>query len=817
MRKAIVGTLGLTLTAGFLVALGSTAQAQPDDGRSPSTAPAAAVVDDLPNPMEDKRRELRKTAVSDVLSGRREVVQKNGSSVVKVGETAAPLSKTQQGRAKAGKSVQQRKVDQYVELGREQTDRVFVVLAEFGDQRHPSYPDQDTDPNTPGPATFDGPLHNAIPEPDRSKDNSTIWQADYSADYYRELYFGTGRGVESLKTYYEKQSSGRYSIDGEVTDWVKLPYNEARYGRSNGFPCASNVCSNTWAMIRDSVNIWVADQLAQGRTQAEVTADLKSFDQWDRYDFNNNGDFNEPDGYIDHFQIVHAGGDQADGDPWQGEDAIWSHRWYAYVSDAGLSGPADNKLGGTQIGTTGIWVGDYTTQAENGGLSTVAHEYGHDLGLPDLYDTAGGADSPVAWWSLMSQSRVSAKNDVGIGTRAPDLGAWEKLQLGWLDYEIALAGDKRTYALGPHEYNSKKAQALAVVLPKKEVTSDLVPPASGSKSWWSGTGDDLDSSMSRSVTLPAGSATLSFKARFDIETDYDYARVEVKDGAADWVSLPAASPADLTDPAVNNGIDGTVTTWTAAAFDLSAYAEKTVQVRVRYTTDGAVAGNDAAVADGLFVDDLAITAGGSTIFTDGAEVSPNGWTLDGFSSVGASRTLSYDNYYLASNRTYTSYDRYLKTGPYNFGWSSTRPDYTEHFPYQNGLLISYWDTSQSDNNVGVHPGEGEILPIDANPRPLYRLDGQVWRNRVQMYDATFGLQKSDSFTLHVDGRANYIRGQNGQPLFDDTRSYWDARTPTSSVKVAEAGVTLRVTQQKGTSMKVQLGVSRGGLRGAVTR
>ena len=60
----------------------------------------------------------------------------------------------------------------------------------------------------------------------------------------------------------------------------------------------------------------------------------------DRYDFDGDGNFNEPDGYIDHLQIVHSGGDQADGDPYQGEDAIWSHRWYAFVTDAGITGPA---------------------------------------------------------------------------------------------------------------------------------------------------------------------------------------------------------------------------------------------------------------------------------------------------------------------------------------------------------------------------------------------------------------------------------------------------------------------------------------------
>src|SRR6185437_16718359 len=129
------------------------------------------------------------------------------------------------------------KIDKYVELSREKTDKIFVVLAEFGNQRHPSYPDQDTDPNTAGPAVFDGPLHNKIPQPDRTKDNSTYWLPDFNRQHFQNMYFGKGPGVESLKTYYEKQSSGRYSVDGTVTDWVKVPYNEARYGRSNGFPC----------------------------------------------------------------------------------------------------------------------------------------------------------------------------------------------------------------------------------------------------------------------------------------------------------------------------------------------------------------------------------------------------------------------------------------------------------------------------------------------------------------------------------------------------------------------------------------------------
>ncbi len=33
-----------------------------------------------------------------------------------------------------------------------------------------------------------------------------------------------------------------------------------------------------------------------------------------------------------------------------------------------------------------------------------------------------------------------------------------------------------------------------------------------------------------------------------------------------------------------------------------------------------------------------------------------------------------------------------------------------------GLLVTYWDTQYSDNNVGDHPGHGEVLPVDAHPQ-----------------------------------------------------------------------------------------------------
>jgi immune inhibitor A len=58
------------------------------------------------------------------------------------------------------------------------------------------------------------------------------------------------------------------------------------------------------------------------------------------------------------------------------------------------------------------------------------------------------------------------------------------------------------------------------------------------------------------------------------------------------------------------------------------------------------------------------------------------------------------NTYLAESRQYRGYDRSLQVGPYQF----TGPILVERFPYQDGMLVWYWDSSFDDNNVGDHPG-----------------------------------------------------------------------------------------------------------------
>ncbi|GHD46429.1 protease [Streptomyces galbus] len=731
--------------------------------------PVKAKEHDFDGPLSKTQEAQRQEALQQVISGQATVKDRNGSKVVQL-------------QSRKGSS-------KYVELGREKTDKIFTILVEFGDKVDSRYG------GTPGP------LHNQIAAPDRAKDNSTDWQADYDQKHYQDLYFGTAKNTESLKKYYEKQSSGRYSVDGEVTDWVKVPYNEARYG-SNDAP------TGAWYAVQDGVNAWVADREAAGDSAEKIRAELASYDQWDRYDYDGDGNFNEPDGYIDHFQIVHAGEDESAGGGAQGEDAIWAHRWYAFGTDAGASGPAGNKLGGTQIGDTGIWVGDYTIQPENGGLGVFAHEYGHDLGLPDEYDTAGGENS-TGFWTLMSSGSWLGTGKEAIGNLPGDMNAWDKLQLGWLDYDVAAAGRKSTHKLGVAEYNTKDAQALVVQLPQKEVTTEVVAPAQGATQWWSGSGDDLRNTLTRTVDLTGkSSASLSLTGWWDIEKDYDFLYTEVStDGGASYTPLDgtlADGTAIPRDGSNKPALTGTVDTHQKLTFPLNAYAGQKIQLRFRYATDGGVA------QKGFTADEIAVTADGATLFSDNAEAADAAWTANGFSRIGASITDDYAQYYIAENRQYVSYDKTLKTGPYNFGFSTTRPDWVEHYPYQNGLLIWKWDTSQADDNTSVHPGEGLILPIDSHPAPLKWTDGTLMRNRVQAFDSTFSWYPTDAITLHKADVATKIKSRPGVPLFDDGRStYYDASNPAAGVKVTDTNTSIKIISEplSGSTITVKVGPS----------
>ena len=766
MNRRMLGALAGTTAALTAIAGGGSAAANPATGKSVAAttvvdAAAKARPDNLPDPMQDAQAQLRDAAVKQVVAGTAKVKTINGKRVV---EMKAPKA------AKNGKAAQKGKYVQY-DVNREAS--IFTILAEFGNQ---------TMPVQGGTA---GPQAGQIAEPDRTKDNSTYWEPKFDRAHYMNMITGSG---ESMKSFYKAQSQGRFNVTGDVSDWVTVPYNEARYGHNPVAGDGTTEAGGYWSFIRDTLTAWYNAQKAAGKTDAQIKTYLQQFDKWDRNDYDGDGNFDEPDGYIDHFQAIHAGEGEEAGGGAQGEDAIWSHRW-AVQSGTGSTGPGANKAGGVQIGNTGIWVRDYTTEPENGGLGVFTHEFGHDLGLPDLYDTQGG-DNSTGFWTLMSGGSWLGNGKNGIGTTPGYMGAWEKIFLGWADVKTVqyAKGTSQTITTGPADLDDKKLpQAVAVSLPDKKVVTNYNTPKTGTMEWWSGRGDDLSNSLTRDIDLTgATTASVSAAIAYDIEEGYDYLNFQVStDGGTTWTDVAAP-------------LTGKNMTWTTNSVDLSAYKGQKIKFRFNYLTDGGV--NEA----GAFIDDIVTTVNGVASAPEGAESATSDWTAKGFSRINGTTSVDVAQFYLAEYRRYSGYDTGLKTGPYNFGFGNTRPDWVEYFPYQDGLLITYSDGQYTDNNTSVHPGGGQVLPVDANPANMKFSDGVKVGNRRQPYDATFSTQKRDAITLHRNGVPTTFPSKPGVSTFDDSdpNRYYDPTNPWASTKVAGSGTTITVQNQAAASMKL---------------
>jgi M6 family metalloprotease-like protein len=108
--------------------------------------------------------------------------------------------------------------------------------------------------------------------------------------------------------------------------------------------------------------------------------------------------------------------------------AVWAHNW-------SLEGIGCPTLDGKVIGNA-AFDGGYSEAGElQGGhqatIGTLAHELGHDLSMPDLYDIDGGS-SGVGEWSLMGSGNWNRTGINDPGTSPALLDAFLKSYQGWL-------------------------------------------------------------------------------------------------------------------------------------------------------------------------------------------------------------------------------------------------------------------------------------------------------------------------------------------------------------------------------------------------
>lgn len=599
-------------------------------------------------------------------------------------------------------------------------DTILTLLVEFAG----------TDYDAAGNA-HTGPLHNEIEQP-AADNNSDFWVEDFSTAHYQRMLFNKAPGAKSMFTYFLEQSGGTYATDGKVTAWVQLPHSEWYYG-ADGATGNDNLNGPVWRVVADAV------------AAAGDSVDWSDFDNEDIYDLDGDGVYNEPDGYVDHIQVIHAGADQAAGGGAQGDDAIWSHSWWV---DYG-SGMGPSCLGGAET-SDGTWVGPYTINPEDGTVGVFVHEFSHDLGLPDQYDTMYSGEASTAFWTLMSSGSWLGAPGQPLGTSPSSLNAWEKWVLGWLEPTYVSPGQSKKVNLRTTTASGRAGKAVRVNLPSYSYSQEITEPYSGQYMWYSGSGDMLWQTLEITTdVLPAG-AGVSFKAWYDIEQDWDYGYVEVShDGGSTWTPLQT-NLSTTSDPNGNNdgfGITGTSGGWVDCTADLSAYAGIPVVLRFRYETDEAVAQLGWAIDD--------ITIGG---FFDDVESGAGDWVADGWVISDGAVSGTANQYYIAELRQPVGFDVSMNA------WYNVLPNgySVEFFNADPGVLLWYRNTRYGDNFAGVHPWAGQLLAVDAHPELLTAAGsnwlGQMiwgfepglelpWRTRIQLRDATFGLKPTTPFSV----------------------------------------------------------------------
>jgi immune inhibitor A len=420
-----------------------------------------------------------------------------------------------------------------------QTAKLLTVLVEFNPNANddfsgferPAFVGAEDCVTEPPGTLLNGPLHNNLPDPatfGRGTDNNTFWVPDFRPSHYNKLiYTKTGLtqrvrpdltgpdgrpGIDlrgyTVKNHYREMSKGAYDITGGVAGWVQVPHSEAYYGAT---PCGQAIQANTG----HPDNPRQVGQLVVDAVDALAASD-PSF-PWADYDIEDQGDVDgdgnlfEPDGVIDHFVIIHAGADKADDGGAEGTYAIWSH-----------ASNVDPATGGYAVPGTGVKVNNYIMQAEDAGVGVVSHEFGHDLGLPDLYDTSGAAESDVDFWDLMSSGSHTGPLFQSIPVH---MGLWDKYVLGWADPEtFGVGSSARDVKVGQTSRTPKGTEdGIRVNLPQKTVT--LATPHSGENMWYSNNDQSwADVKLSRTLEVPAGDDVRFWSwDNYDIEELWDYA------------------------------------------------------------------------------------------------------------------------------------------------------------------------------------------------------------------------------------------------------------------------------------------------------
>jgi immune inhibitor A len=190
-------------------------------------------------------------------------------------------------------------------------------------------------------------------------------------------------------------------------------------------------------------------------------------------------------------------------------------------------------------------------------------------------------------------------------------------------------GDVHQFAADYIEVNLSQGDAVFTFDGADTVSAIANDPYSGTGQWWSGRGDSIDSTLTAEFDLTGlKSATLRFRAWYDLEEHWDYAYVMASpDGGDTWRILPGQHTTEENPLRLAYGPGytgksggGDQPSWVEEEVDLTPFAGEKILLRFEYITDEGVN------LDGFAVDDIQIP---ELAFFDDAE--NNGtWHAEGF-------------------------------------------------------------------------------------------------------------------------------------------------------------------------------------------
>jgi M6 family metalloprotease-like protein len=241
------------------------------------------------------------------------------------------------------------------------------------------------------------------------------------------MFGGGASGPGDLDDYFDEISYGKLTVVGNVvgnqsgSDCIALANNRAYY--------------NTGAADRD-------DELVREAVNA-----ANAYVNFADYD-------NDNDGTVDAMGIIYAGGGPHDGcsadapPNGSGGDNLWPH---SGAVNTGGALTADGKtitpfIINSEI-TYALATPSTCDQIQTIGL--FAHELGHSMGLPDLYDTDIGSGGVGTWSAMASQYLGTANN----ADTPPHYDAWSKAFEGWVSPIVHEPADRFLQSLPRVEDN----------------------------------------------------------------------------------------------------------------------------------------------------------------------------------------------------------------------------------------------------------------------------------------------------------------------------------------------------------------------------